>query len=152
VVGLDFDLSAVDSSDNVISQFNAPVTISFACPASGDPSLMKVAFYDTTQNAWVPLTVINPGQCPIQATTTHFTTFSVVGLPAPAYCTDAVHSDPFRGTGDIDGDGGIDLTDFSIFAGDFGKTGTLNSPYSDMTCDGQVDLTDFSVFATYYGR
>jgi hypothetical protein len=57
-----------------------------------------------------------------------------------------------RGTGDINGDGHIDLTDFSIFAGDYGQTGNLQSSYSDMICDGQVDLTDFSVFATYYGR
>jgi uridylate kinase len=152
VVGLDFDLSAVDSANTPVSQFTAPVTISFDCPASGDPSLMKFAFYDTTQSAWVPLSVTNPGQCPLQATTTHFTAFSVVALPSPAYCTDASHTDAFRGTGDINGDGTIDLTDFSTFAGDYGKSGTLFSPYSDMNCDGSANLTDFSVFATYYGR
>jgi hypothetical protein len=156
VVGQDFDLTAVDPSGNPVSQFAAPVTLTLACPANGDPSLMTFAFYDTTQNAWAPLTVTNPGQCPLQATTDHFTTFTVVFLPSPAYCTDASHTDPFRGTGDIDGDGHIDLTDFSVFAGDFGKDtnqgAVFNSPYSDMTCDGTVDLTDFSVFATYYGR
>jgi hypothetical protein len=156
VVGLAFDLSAADPSGNPVSQFTAPVTITFACPANGDPALMKFAFFDTIQNAWEPLTLTNPGQCPLQATTTHFTAFIVVGLPSPAYCTDALHTDPFRGTGDINGNGHIDLTDFSIFAGDYGKdtsqSAVLNSPYSDMNCDGKVDLTDFSVIATYYGR
>jgi hypothetical protein len=156
VVDLAFDLSAVDPSGNPVSQFAAPVTLTFACPANGDPTLMTFAFFDTTQDAWESLTLTNPGQCPIQATTTHFTTFAVVGLPSPAYCTDASHTDPFRGTGDIDGNGQVNLTDFSIFAGDYGKDASqgavLNSPYSDMNCDGKADLTDFSVFATYYGR
>src|SRR5262249_33984690 len=118
-----------------------------------NPANMQFGYFDTATQSWQPLTVTNPGQCPITATTTHFTTFSVVSLPSPAYCTDASHTDPFRGAGDINGDDVIDLADFSIFAGDFGKTSdaTMNSPYSDMNCDGKVDLPDFSIFAAEYG-
>jgi hypothetical protein len=156
VVGMDFDLSAIDGSGNLISHFNAPVTLTFGYLAGRDPTLMTLAYYDTTQGAWAPLvTSIDTTNQQITATTDHFTTFSVVGLPSPAYCTDALHTDAFLGTGDINASGHIDLVDFSIFAGDYGKTTSdpsLFSPYSDMNCDGQVDFTDFSVFATYYGR
>jgi hypothetical protein len=130
------------------------VTVTFGYPAGSDPTLLAFAFFAVSTQTWQPLTVtaIDTTNHLITATTTHFTTFAVVSLPSPAYCTDAQHTDAFRGTGDINGDGTIDLTDFSIFAGDYGKTGTLHSPYSDMNCDGIVDLTDFSIFATYYGR
>jgi hypothetical protein len=155
VVGLDFDLAAVDAlTGQPVHDFAAPVTLTFGYPPQSDPSLLTFAFFDTTQNAWAPLIVtsIDTTNHLIEATTTHFTTFAVVSLPSPAYCADALHTDAFRGTGDINGDGHIDLTDFSTFAGDFGKTGALSSPYSDMNCDGKVDLGDFSIFATYYGR
>jgi hypothetical protein len=159
VVGVAFDLSAIDTAGDLISHFNAPVTLTFGYLAGSDPTLMTFAFFDPTQGAqgaWVPLAVTNIDTTNqlITATTDHFTTFSVVGLPSPAYCTDAFHTDAFRGTGDINGNGHIDLVDFSIFAGDYGKTGDGNmfSPYSDMNCDNQANLQDFSVFATYYGR
>jgi hypothetical protein len=56
--------------------------------------------------------------------------------------------------GDIDGDGHVDLADFSIFASDYGKTSAASmvSPYSDMDCEGNVTLTDFSIFAGQYGQ
>jgi len=53
--------------------------------------------------------------------------------------------------GDIDGDGIVDLTDLSMFATDYGNTGTLNYILSDMNGDGVVDLTDFSIIARVYG-
>jgi hypothetical protein len=154
VVGLDFDLSAVDTLGHPLSHFDAPLTLTFGYPAGSDPTLMKFAYYDTTQGAWAPLAVtrIDTTNHLITTTTDHFTTFAVVGLPSPAYCTDTFHTDSFRGTGDINADGHIDLTDFSIFAGDYGRTGNLFNAYSDMNCDGSANLTDFSVFATYYGR
>lgn len=49
--------------------------------------------------------------------------------------------------GDINGDGVVDLTDASLFAVDWGKTGNFTYPLSDMNGDGTVDLTDFSVLA-----
>ena len=102
------------------------------------------------------MTTIDTSNHLLTTTTTHFTAFAVVGLPCPAYCTDDQHTDRFRGTGDINGNGRIDLTDFSIFARDYGKDtsqdAVLTSPYSDMNCDGKVDLTDFSIFAGQYGQ
>jgi hypothetical protein len=96
------------------------------------------------------------------ATATPTATPSATGSPAatatalPSATYSCPGLDPTRTLGDINGDGTVDLTDFSIFASDFGKdTGqgaVLNSPYSDMNCDGKVDLTDFSIFASQYGR
>lgn len=50
-------------------------------------------------------------------------------------------------TGDINGDSVVDLTDASLFAVDWGKTGDLTYTLSDMNGDGTVDLTDFSILA-----
>ncbi len=155
VVGLDFDLSAVDGSGNAIDTFNGEaVTITFGYPAGSDPTLMKYAFFDTTTQSWQPLTVVNIDTVNllIQATTTHFTTFSVVALPTAPYCAEASHTDPFRGTGDINGDGKIDQFDLSIFSQDWLKsTGdpTLHSPYSDMNCSTNktIDQFDLSIFS-----
>jgi YD repeat-containing protein len=49
--------------------------------------------------------------------------------------------------GDINGDGVVDLVDFSLFAADWGKTSNLTSILSDMNTDGTVDLTDYSTLA-----
>jgi hypothetical protein len=91
---------------------------------------------------------------PPTATGTPTGTATATALPGPTYsCPDL---DPTRELGDINGDGRVDLTDFSIFAGDFGKDtsqgAVLNSLYSDMNCDGKVDLTDFSIFAGQFGQ
>jgi hypothetical protein len=48
---------------------------------------------------------------------------------------------------DINGDGLVDLIDFSLFAVDWGKTDNLTSPLSDMNADNSVNLYDFSVLA-----
>jgi hypothetical protein len=81
-------------------------------------------------------------------------TATATALPYPTYtCRGLDHT---RRLGDIDGDGVVNLTDFSIFAGDYGKDtsrgAVLTSPDPDMNCDGTVDLTDFSIFDTYYGQ
>jgi kumamolisin len=157
IAGEAFALTAVNAAGQPVTTFNGQtVTVTFGYPASSDPSTLVFGFYSTATNSWQPLTVTNVDTSNhlITATTSHFTTFAIVGLPSPPYiCTGL---DPFRGLGDLDGNGQIDLTDFSIFAGDYGKDtsqgAVLNSPYSDMDCDGVVDLTDFSIFATYYGR
>ena len=49
--------------------------------------------------------------------------------------------------GDINGDGVVDLVDFSLFAADWGKTSNLTNPLSDMNGDSAVDLTDYSILA-----
>jgi hypothetical protein len=77
---------------------------------------------------------------------------TATALPYPTYACPAL--DLTRRLGDINGDDQVNLTDFSIFASDYGKDTShgdvLNSPYSDMNCDGNVDLTDFSIFAGQY--
>ncbi len=49
--------------------------------------------------------------------------------------------------GDINGDGVVDLVDFSLFAVDWGKTSNLTSILSDMNTDGTVNLSDYSTLA-----
>lgn len=54
---------------------------------------------------------------------------------------------------DINGDGQIDLSDFSIFALDWmHQGGSILNPLSDMNGDGTVNLSDFSIFATNWGH
>jgi plastocyanin len=102
-----------------------------------------------TQTATPSSTAVPP-----TATGTPPGTATATALPGATYSCPGL--EPTRKLGDINGDGHVDLTDFSIFAGDFGKdTGqgaVLNSPYSDMNCDGKVDLTDFSIFAGQFGQ
>jgi hypothetical protein len=49
--------------------------------------------------------------------------------------------------GDINGDGVIDIIDFSLFASDWGKTSNLTNLLSDMNGDSAVNLTDYSILA-----
>jgi len=53
-------------------------------------------------------------------------------------------------SGDINGDGIIDLTDLSMFATDYENTDNLNYALSDISGDGIVDLEDFSIIAGDY--
>jgi len=53
-------------------------------------------------------------------------------------------------SGDINGDGMVDLTDLSMFGTDYENTDTLNYALSDMNGDGIIDLEDFSVIAGDY--
>lgn len=48
--------------------------------------------------------------------------------------------------GDLDGNGEVDLSDYSIVAADFFKT-TPSNPKADINSDGSVDLTDYSLLA-----
>ena len=54
--------------------------------------------------------------------------------------------------GDLDGDGDVDLADFSIFCWAFGsKKGDPNYiPGADLDHDGDVDMDDFELFMKYY--
>jgi hypothetical protein len=156
VVALPFELTAIDQDGNEVDQFHGQVSVTIDCPGGVAPSPnTKFAYYDASAGKWQNLTVPNPGSCPIVGQTTHFTPFEFVTLPSPGYCSGpsaaSAQNDALRGTGDLNGDGVIDLTDFSIFAFNYGQAATQATSYSDMNCDGQVDLTDFSIFATYYG-
>jgi hypothetical protein len=53
---------------------------------------------------------------------------------------------------DLDGDGDVDLVDFSIFAAAFNSSepGPPYDPCCDYDCDGDVDLVDFSIFAQHW--
>jgi hypothetical protein len=53
--------------------------------------------------------------------------------------------------GDFNQDGAVDLGDFAIFRGNFGKTGqTLDT--GDMNLDTFVGLDDFGEFRTFFGK
>lgn len=53
--------------------------------------------------------------------------------------------------GDIDGDGIVNLRDFSILASNFGRTGRTRAQ-GDLTGDGVVGLVDFSILASNFGK
>jgi hypothetical protein len=75
-------------------------------------------------------------------------------------CTDADQSgtadvcEQSECPGDIDGDGVVDLTDFTLFAAAYntslGDPGY--EPAADMDGDGVIDLTDFTLFAAVYNQ
>lgn len=57
--------------------------------------------------------------------------------------------------GDFDGDGDVDLSDFIVFRGEYGRTDCdpqLSSCQGDFDGDGDVDLSDFIQFRSNYGR
>ena len=52
------------------------------------------------------------------------------------------------GTGDFDGNGRVDFTDFLLFAQAFGT----NDVTFDLTGDGTVGFEDFLIFAAAFGK
>jgi hypothetical protein len=54
-------------------------------------------------------------------------------------------------TGDMDGDGDVDVFDFGIFAPNFGSTGHTPFTNGDLDGDGDVDVFDFAIFAPNFG-
>jgi parallel beta-helix repeat protein len=53
-------------------------------------------------------------------------------------------------SGDLNGDGKVDIFDYTIFIQDFGKTG--NNLVSDLNKDGKVDIFDYTIFSQNFGR
>jgi hypothetical protein len=53
-------------------------------------------------------------------------------------------------SGDLNGDGKVDIFDYTIFIGDFGKTG--NNLVSDLNKDGKVDIFDYTIFSQNFGK
>lgn len=53
--------------------------------------------------------------------------------------------------GDLDGDGDVDIVDFSTFAACFGQPPVDQCVCADMDNDGDIDIVDFSTFAAQFG-
>ena len=54
--------------------------------------------------------------------------------------------------GDLDGDGQVALSDFGIFASNFGLDGGATPQQGDLDGDGAVLLSDLSIFASLFGQ
>lgn len=54
-------------------------------------------------------------------------------------------------SGDLNGDGRTDVTDFGILASNFGTTGLPPNTGGDLNGDGAVNVLDFSIFASNFG-
>lgn len=59
---------------------------------------------------------------------------------------------PTTKPGDINGDGKVDITDYNILKGDFGKTGASGFTPSDINRDGKVDIFDYNIVITNAGK
>src|SRR5207249_1276636 len=90
----------------------------------------------------IPPIVLGPGTS--TATTTATATGSTTATATAGICN------PGPLPGDFDSNGKVDVFDFSIFANNFGKTGTAIP--GDLNCDGKVDVFDFSIFANNFGK
>jgi hypothetical protein len=53
-------------------------------------------------------------------------------------------------SGDLNGDGKVDIFDYTIFIQDFGKTGS--NLVSDLNKDGKVDIFDYTIFSQNFGK
>ncbi len=79
----------------------------------------------------------------------YYTVTSADGAPGP---TLTLVTGPRNQAGDADGDGDVDLDDFSILKVHFGRTGvTAGSAEGDFDGDGDVDLDDFSILKLHFG-
>jgi hypothetical protein len=52
--------------------------------------------------------------------------------------------------GDLNGDGKVDIFDYTIFISNFGKTGSGLA--SDLNKDGKVDIFDYTIFSQNFGK
>jgi hypothetical protein len=53
-------------------------------------------------------------------------------------------------SGDLNGDGKVDIFDYTIFISEFGKTGS--NLVSDLNKDGKVDIFDYTIFVGNFGK
>jgi hypothetical protein len=53
-------------------------------------------------------------------------------------------------SGDLNGDGKVDIFDYTIFISEFGKTGSNLA--SDLNKDGKVDIFDYTIFSQNFGK
>jgi hypothetical protein len=53
-------------------------------------------------------------------------------------------------SGDLNGDGKVDIFDYTIFISEFGKTGS--NLVSDLNKDGKVDIFDYTIFSQNFGK
>ena len=81
---------AFDITPNGIT-FSPPVTLKFTyynLPAGMDPSTLQIAYYDTTQNAWVVVpSTVDATTNTISAQISHFTTYAVTYGVKPSAST-----------------------------------------------------------------
>lgn len=54
--------------------------------------------------------------------------------------------------GDLNNDGAINIFDYNILLGDFGKTGGAGFVVSDINHDGRVDIFDFNILIGNFGK
>lgn len=54
-------------------------------------------------------------------------------------------------TGDLDGDGDVDLSDLAVLLANYGQTSGMNYGDGDLDGDGDVDLADLSALLSVYG-
>lgn len=59
---------------------------------------------------------------------------------------------PARLIGDLDGNGKVDLDDFTLFVADFGTRMPKSGSPADFDQDGDVDVDDYTIFVHNYGR
>jgi hypothetical protein len=57
-----------------------------------------------------------------------------------------------KSNGDIDGNGKIDIFDYSLLIINYGKQGEIGQVTGDLDCNGTVDIFDFSILIIHYGE
>ena len=59
---------------------------------------------------------------------------------------------PATNPGDLNSDGKVDIFDYNILIGDFGKTGSAGFVPSDIDNNGKVDIFDYNLLVSNYGK
>ncbi|WP_372678521.1 dockerin type I domain-containing protein [Desulfosarcina sp.] len=88
---------------------------------------------------------IGPHACPYQVTV-------VVTSEATLLSASATFDIYVGLSGDINGDGVVNLADLARLRADFGKVGVLGGVPADLNTDGSVNLLDFAIMRSQYGQ
>ncbi len=149
-VSLTVDNSAPTTPANFQSTGNTLTSIGLSWSASTDN--VGVTGYRLTRNGTTVATLsgstLSYTDVGLTATTTY--TYTLVALDAAGNTSGAANlsaSTQTAKTGDLNGDGSVNITDLSIF---LTYWGTSNST-ADINHDGTVNITDLSILLTYWG-
>ncbi|GIX07013.1 MAG: hypothetical protein KatS3mg115_1416 [Candidatus Poribacteria bacterium] len=140
VPGTAFRVEAINAQDEVVEEFNRPVTVRITLPPDLDLEENEVRFFRLVGETWeeVPGASLNPATRQISVTVDGSATVAVQAVPKrpPA---------PW----DVTGDGVVNIVDLATVARFFGQR---TSGPADVNGDGLVNIVDLATVAAHFGE